>query len=118
MVKKMKSNLGAFRMLFVCAFVLLNMLFFSAVALYFFEKDAQPVVFGSITDTITYILLTFFTIGYSTIVPISLGGKLICIGVSMIGSLLGIVLLIGIVVWIFRSVSSYRRNELMLKVRE
>ena len=118
MVKKMKSNLGAFRLLLVCAFVLLNMLFFSAVALYFFERDAQPDVFGSITDTFTYILLTFFTIGYSSIFPLSFGGKLICIGVSMIGCLLGLVLLIGIVVWSFRSVSSYGRYKWMLKVRE
>ncbi len=96
-------------MVLVCAFVLLNMLFFSAVALYFFEKDAQPVEFGSIIDTIEYILLTFFTVGYSDISPLSLGGKLICIGVSMIGSLLGVAIFIAIVVWIFRSVLSYRR---------
>lgn len=105
----MKNKLGPFRMVLVCAFVLLNMLFFSAVALYFFEKDAQPDVFGSITDTITYVLLTFFTVGYSDISPLSLGGKLICIGVSMIGSLLGVAIFIAIVVWIFRSVLSYRR---------
>lgn len=105
----MKNKFGAFQMLLVCAFVLLNMLFFSAVALYFFEKDAQSDVFGSITDTITYILLTFFTAGYSTIFPLSLGGKLICIGVSMIGSLLGVAIFIAMVVWIFRFVSSYRR---------
>lgn len=105
----MKNKTGSFRMVLLCAFMVLNILFFAAVALYFFEKDAQPTAFGSIIDAIIYISLTFFTVGYSTIFPISFGGKLICIGVSMIGSLLGILLHIGIVVWIFKSVLSYRR---------
>lgn len=108
-MKKIKNRTGNFRMFLLCVFLLLNILLIAAVALYFFEKDAQTVAFGSITDAIKYISLTFFTVGYSTIFPLSFGGKLICIGVSMIGSLLGMVLFIGMIVWIFRSVSSYRR---------
>ena len=105
----MKTKFGTLLLICVCVFMLLNILYFSGVALYFFEKDVQPDVFGSITEAIRYVTLTFFTVGYSSIGPLSDGGKLICIGVSMLGSLLGLVLFIGIVVWIFRSVSSYRR---------
>lgn len=76
-----------------------------------FEKEAQPEVFGSITQAIGYVFLTFFTIGYSDLGSVTLGGKLICIAVPMIGSLLGVAIFIGIVVWIYRCISSNMRTR-------
>ena len=108
-MKKMKNKFGTLLLICVCVFMLLNILFISAVALYFFEKDSHHGEFSSLADTIRHVSLEFFTVGYSDITPVSFGGKLICIGVPILGNLLGVLIFIGIVVWIFRSVSSYRR---------
>ena len=111
MVKKMKNKFGTFLLICVCPFLWLNFLVFSGVALYFFERDAQPDVFGSITNAIIYVALNFLTIGYSGIGPLSFGGKLICIVGSILGGFLGVAIFIGIVVWIYRFISSNMRTR-------
>ena len=102
---KMKTKFGTFRIILLCVLLLFIFLSFSGVALYSLEEEAQPEAFGSITDAIGYVSLTFLTIGYSDFGPVTLGGKLICIGVTILGGLLGIAIFVGIVVWIFRLVS-------------
>ena len=107
MEKKVKNKFGTFQIIFVCVFLLLSTLLFSAVGLYFFEKDTHPVAFGSITDTIEYILINILYRGLFNYTSVTYRWAIHCIGVSMFNSLISMVLLIGIVVWILRSVSSY-----------
>lgn len=60
-------------------------LYFSAVALYFVESEAQPEAFGSIPRAIWWAVATLTTVGYGDVYPVTPLGK-ICAGVvALIG---------------------------------
>ena len=62
---------------------------FSAILMYYIERGAQPEVFKNIGDGIWWAIITFATVGYGDIYPVTPLGKLlgciIClVGVAMV----------------------------------
>ena len=69
---------------------------FSAILMYYIERNAQPEVFKNIGDGIWWTIITFATVGYGDIYPITFLGKLlgciIClVGVAMVAIPTGII---------------------------
>ena len=69
---------------------------FSAILMYYIERNAQPDVFKNIGDGIWWAIITFATVGYGDIYPITPLGKLlgciIClVGVAMVAIPTGII---------------------------
>lgn len=69
---------------------------FSAILIYYIERNAQPEVFENIGDGIWWAIITFTTVGYGDIYPITPLGKLlsgiIClVGVAMVAIPTGII---------------------------
>jgi voltage-gated potassium channel len=69
---------------------------FSAILMYYIERNAQPDVFENIGDGIWWAIITFATVGYGDIYPITPLGKLlgciIClVGVAMVAIPTGII---------------------------
>ncbi len=74
----------------------LIMICFSGILMYYIERSAQPEAFGNIGDGCWWAIVTFATVGYGDIYPITLLGKLlgsiIClIGVAMVAIPTGII---------------------------
>jgi voltage-gated potassium channel len=63
--------------------IFLMVLFLSSVAVYFLERDAQPVAFGSVPAALWWAVATLTTTGYGDVVPITPLGRLVA-GVVMI----------------------------------
>lgn len=57
----------------------------SAIAMYFIEHEAQPEKFATVWDGIWWAVITFATVGYGDIYPITPFGKLIAMIISMLG---------------------------------
>ena len=55
--------------------VLLFLLYFAAVGIYHFEHQAQPNVFSSVFASFWWAVITFTTVGYGDVYPITVGGK-------------------------------------------
>ena len=74
----------------------LLVIFMASVFIYFFEKGAQPEAFGSVPDAIWWAVVTFTTVGYGDVTPITDGGKmfsfvLLLMALVMVGVPAGIV---------------------------
>ena len=52
---------------------------------YYFEKDAQPEVFSSMATTMWWAIITFTTVGYGDMYPITLMGRILTTIVSFLG---------------------------------
>jgi len=52
---------------------------------YYFEKDAQPEVFSSMITTMWWAIITFTTVGYGDMYPITLMGRILTTFVSFLG---------------------------------
>jgi len=52
---------------------------------YYFEKDAQPEVFTSMGTTMWWTIITFTTVGYGDMYPITLMGRILTTFVSFLG---------------------------------
>ena len=72
--------------LFVFIFIVIILLYFSAVGIYYFENKAQPDLFTSIPICLWWALTTFTTVGYGDMYPVTSGGRIFT----------GIILFIGI----------------------
>ena len=73
--------------MFFCVTILL--LYFSAVGIYYFERDAQPATFGSVFHSLWWAVTTLTTVGYGDVYPITTGGRVFTFFVLMVG--LGII---------------------------
>lgn len=60
-------------------------LIISCVIMYYAEKDAQPLVFSSISNTLWWGVTTLTTVGYGDMYPITLFGRVIATILSMLG---------------------------------
>ena len=58
---------------------------FSAILVYFVEKGAQPEVFKNIGDSMWWAVITFTTVGYGDIYPVTPIGRILCAFISFLG---------------------------------
>lgn len=63
------------RTLISCMLLILGLLLVASTSLYLVEKELQPDKFGSIPRAIWWSIITFGTVGYGDVVPISALGK-------------------------------------------
>lgn len=77
-----KENL---RSLSAAFFVLLTIMLLAASGMYFFERHAQPVDFGSIPAAMWWAFATLTTVGYGDVTPITAGGKVFGALITVVG---------------------------------
>jgi voltage-gated potassium channel len=65
--------------------IFLMVLFLASVAVYFLERDAQPVAFGSVPAALWWAVATLTTTGYGDVVPITPLGRLVASFVMICG---------------------------------
>jgi voltage-gated potassium channel len=75
--------------------IFLMVLFFSAVLLHLFEREAQPAAFGSLAASLWWATATLTTTGYGDAVPVTEAGRLVAgmvmiCGLGVFGLLTGI----------------------------
>jgi voltage-gated potassium channel len=71
--------------LFSVLVIFLMVLFLASVAVYFLERDVQPVAFGSVPATLWWAMATLTTVGYGDVVPITPLGRLVAAFVMICG---------------------------------
>lgn len=64
---------------------MLILIIISACLMFSVENSAQPGHFESITDAIWWAVVTLTTVGYGDVTPITFGGKLLAIGIMLLG---------------------------------
>jgi voltage-gated potassium channel len=62
--------------LLAAGLVMMILMFIAATGIYIFEKNAQPLDFGSIPACMWWAFVTLTTVGYGDITPITVGGKI------------------------------------------
>ena len=65
------------------------LLYFTAIGIYYFERQVNPEQFGSIFHCLWWAIITLTTVGYGDTYPVTVGGKVFTFFVLIIG--LGIV---------------------------
>jgi voltage-gated potassium channel len=65
--------------------IFLMVLFLASVAVYFLERDVQPVAFGSVPAALWWAVATLTTTGYGDVVPITPLGRLVAAVVMICG---------------------------------
>jgi voltage-gated potassium channel len=85
-VQRLKSAFLMIRSeLLVFMFIVILLLYFSAVGIYTFEHTAQPEKFTSIPQCLWWALTTFTTVGYGDMYPVTTGGRIFTGCVLLIG---------------------------------
>ena len=95
-ILKLTRYSSAFDMLAICCkenarslgaafFVLLTIMLLAASGMYFFERHAQPVAFGSIPAAMWWAFATLTTVGYGDVTPITAGGKVFGALITVVG---------------------------------
>jgi voltage-gated potassium channel len=84
------------RELFLFSFATVLLIYFSSVGIYFFENEAQPDAFSSISEALWWSVATLTTVGYGDIYSITVGGKIfstfiVSIGLGLVAIPTGIV---------------------------
>ena len=64
-----------FRGFITAMFVLVILVFIAATGIYYFERDAQPEVFGSIPESMWWAIVTLTTLGYGDVIPVTAPGR-------------------------------------------
>jgi len=90
------------RSLIAAGIIMIGATFFAASLMYFVEKDAQPVAFGSIPASLYWAITTLTTVGYGDVTPHTGLGRLIA-GLVMVFGLAFYAIPIGIVASAFTS---------------
>lgn len=78
----MKENSRALAATF---FVLLTVMLIAASGMYFFERHAQPVKFGSIPASMWWAFSTLTTVGYGDVTPVTAGGRVFGALITVLG---------------------------------
>jgi len=65
--------------------ILLTIMLLAASGMYYFERDAQPVAFGSIPASMWWAFATLTTVGYGDVTPITVGGKIFGAMITVVG---------------------------------
>ena len=84
----------------------LFMIFMAAVFIHFFERHAQPEAFGSVPDAIWWAVVTFTTIGYGDVTPITEGGKIFSFALNLLA-----LVMVGVPAGIVASALSMARES-------
>ena len=95
-ILKLTRYSSAFEMLVTCCkenmqslgaafFVLLTVMLLAASGMYFFERESQPVAFGSIPAAMWWAFATLTTVGYGDVTPITAGGKVFGALITVVG---------------------------------
>ena len=66
------------------AVIFLIVLFLASVAMYFLERDVQPVAFGSVPAALWWAVVTLTTVGYGDVVPMTPLGRLIAASLTCV----------------------------------
>ena len=65
--------------------VTMMLLYFAAVGIYYFEREAQPDIFTSVFQSMWWAVATLTTVGYGDVYPVTVGGKVFTFVILMIG---------------------------------
>ena len=65
--------------------ILLTTMLLAASGMYYFERQAQPVDFGSIPAAMWWAFATLTTVGYGDVTPITVGGKVFGAMITVVG---------------------------------
>ena len=68
--------------------VLIFLIFLSSFLMFYAESEAQPEVFHNILDTFWWSIVTFTTVGYGDVYPITAMGKILSAIIVLIGIML------------------------------
>lgn len=82
LVRAMRMIREEFTLFIMITFILI---FFSAVGIYYLEKEAQPEVFTSVFESLWWAVSTLTTVGYGDIYPITTGGKIFTYFILIVG---------------------------------
>lgn len=65
--------------------ILLTVMLLAASGMYYFERESQPVDFGSIPAAMWWAFATLTTVGYGDVTPITVGGKIFGALITVVG---------------------------------
>ena len=98
-------------------FILITVMILAASGIYYFEKESQPIDFGSIPAAMWWSFATLTTVGYGDVTPITVGGKVFGALITVVG--LGMVALpTGIIASGFAHQLRVRTDEYKSKADE
>jgi voltage-gated potassium channel len=66
-------------------FISLILVFFSAMGIYYFEREVQPDTFSSVFESLWWAIVTLTTVGYGDVYPLTMGGRIFTFFVLIIG---------------------------------
>jgi len=64
--------------------IMLVLMLIAACGIYLFEREAQPVAFGSIPAAMWWAFATLTTVGYGDVTPITVGGRIFGAGITIL----------------------------------
>ena len=82
LIVAVKENSRALSASFV---ILLTIMLLAASGMYYFERQSQPVDFGSIPAAMWWAFATLTTVGYGDVTPITVGGKIFGALIAVVG---------------------------------